>query len=77
MGLLNMRIAKQQLTKEETELWNYIVKRWVETGQIPLRTEMANALNVSPQLAQHRLKRMQVKGWLVLLPNKKRNILLR
>ena len=72
-----MKAAKQQLTKEETSLWNYIVKQWSKTGQVPLRIEMARALGISPQLAQHRLKRMQVKGWLVLLPNKKRNILLR
>jgi len=70
-------MKKQELTKQEMEIWNFIVNYLSENHEVPLRTELANAFQISPQLMQYRLRRMTKKGWIELILNKKRNIIIK
>lgn len=67
-------MKKQILTEYEQKVWEAILV-FLETYKCtPLRIELADELDISPQLLQYRLKRLQEKGWICLEPNKKRNI---
>ncbi|MHA1225110.1 MAG: LexA family protein [Candidatus Hodarchaeales archaeon] len=65
---------KSKLTKQEQELWEFILEFLCDYKVTPLRTEIADALHISPQLVQYRLKRLEEKGWIELVPLIKRNI---
>jgi len=70
-------MKKGKLTTQEVEIWDFVAKYLVENRETPLRTELARAFQISPQLMQHRLRKIEKKGWMQLIPNKKRNIVLR
>lgn len=72
----NMK-KKLQLTTQEREIWDFLMRFLLATEKTPLRKDIAKAFQISLQLVQYRLKRLEKKGLILLLPRKKRNICLR
>lgn len=71
------KTKKEELTKDEKKLWDYLTRYMVRRSESPLRVEIAEAMSVSPQLAQYRLRKLEAKGWIKLIPLEKRNIMLK
>jgi len=71
------KIKKEELTKDEKKLWSYLTRYMMRRSESPLRIEIAGAMSMSPQLAQYRLRKLEKKGWIKLMPLEKRNIMLK
>jgi len=71
------KTKKEELTKNEKRLWDYLTRYMMRRGESPLRIEIAEAMSMSPQLAQYRLRKLEKKGWVKLMPLEKRNIMLK
>ena len=71
------KAKKEELIETERQLWNYLTRYMMRKNESPLRVEIAEALDISPQLAQYRLRQLERKGWIELIPLEKRNIMLK
>lgn len=67
-------MEKQELMKQEQDVWEFILKFLCDYKVTPLRTEIAEGLKISPQLVQYRINKLAEKGWVQIVPLKKRNI---
>ena len=74
-------MEKQGLNNQEQNTWIYLVGYLQDHGYMPLTREIADYFTtrddrVSDQLIQYRLKSLEKKGWIKLVPLKKRGIIL-
>jgi len=73
---------KQPLNRNEEKVLEAILEFFKENKKMPTRVQLATKLTnetqiVSPQLLQYWLRLMEKKGWLVLIPFRRRNISLK
>lgn len=69
-----MKKVKEPMTPDEVLVLTGLLAYREKHGEMPLRTELAEELGISPQLAQYRLKRLEEKNHIRIKPLIKRGI---